>query len=100
MALAAGLSGNEHLEMAAPAIGIAPALPMVAEEGAAAINGIRLLSKAMREEGVEDALRRKARFAMQRKSSHGFLGYLLPALGIAAAGVAAPRVADWTAENY
>lgn len=95
LALGAGLSGNEHLETAAPFLGLAPALPVLAEEGAAAIRGTRMLNKLTRGTDIGDSLRRKALLAMQRKSTHGYLGYLLPALGIASAGYAAPRVADW-----
>lgn len=99
LALSAGLSGNEQLEAWAPALGIAPFLPILAEEGAAAINSTRALTRAVKGVEIGDALRRKAIRAMQRKSTHGFLGYLLPALGIAGAGLVAPRVADWTAEE-
>jgi hypothetical protein len=100
LAIGAGLSGNEDLERAAPFLGIAPALPLLAEEGAAAVSSTRALTRAAKNVEIGDALRRKAIRAMQRKSTHGFLGYLLPALGIAGAGYAAPRVADWAAEEF
>lgn len=100
LALGAGLSGNEQLEAWAPALGIAPFAPILAEEGAAAINSTRALTRAAKGADIASDLRRKAIRAMQRKSTHGFLGYLLPALGIAGAGYAAPRVADWTTREF